>query len=146
MAHSVVRLSARAAVAALSLIVLYPQAWTAPALAAGALDAPSTAIAVDAADTVAPTVPINFRVVNRTKGNLITLGWDASRDDVGVAGYSLYRDGRWMGTLYAAGVEIIGLVFYDRLGGRIKSAVTYDLYAFDAAGNRSEPASLVVTP
>ena len=44
------------------------------------------------------------------------------------------------------GVDRIGTVLYDKLGGRIKTAVTYNLYAFDAAGNVSSPATLVITP
>ena len=145
MGYSVAHPSARAALSGLMLIMLVAHATIAPARAAADPNAPST-IAASAADTLAPTAPTNFHVVSRTKGNLITLGWDASTDDVGVAGYSIYRDGRWLGTLYAAGVELIGNVFYDRLGGRTKTAVRYDLYAFDAAGNVSAPASLVVSP
>jgi hypothetical protein len=98
------------------------------------------------ADTIAPTTPGDFRVISQTKSGSITLGWVASYDAVGVAGYSLYRNGSWSGTLYQAGVDLIGTVLYDRLGGRTKSAVTYDLYAFDAAGNVSAPATLVVSP
>lgn len=102
--------------------------------------------AIEVVDTVAPTQPTDFRVVSRTKSGAITLGWAASYDAVGVAGYRLYRDGTWLSTLYQAGVELIGTVMYDRLGGRTRSAVTYDLYAFDAAGNVSTPATLVVKP
>ena len=63
-----------------------------------------------------------------------------------VAGYSLYRDGSWKGTLCQAGVDILGTVWPDRLGGKIKLPVTYQLYAVDAAGNVSAPATLVATP
>ena len=100
----------------------------------------------EAPDTVAPTQPGSFRVLSRTKGGAITLGWVASYDAVGVAGYSLYRDGAWKGTLCQAGVDILGTVWSDRLGGKIKAPVTYMLYAVDAAGNVSVPATLVVTP
>ena len=85
-------------------------------------------------------------MVSRTKSGSITLGWVASYDAVGVAGYRLYRNGTWLGTLYQAGVDLIGTVMYDRLGGRTRTAVTYDLYAFDAAGNVSAPATLHVSP
>ena len=90
--------------------------------------------------------PTTFHVVSRTKSNAITLGWVASSDAVGVAGYRLYRNGSWSGTLCQAGVNLIGTVWYDRLEGRTKSAVTYNLYAFDVAGNVSAPATLVVNP
>ena len=84
--------------------------------------------------------------MSRTKSSAITLGWVASSDAVGVAGYRLYRNGSWAGTLTQAGVDLIGTVMFDRLTGRTKTAVTYDLTAFDAAGNVSAPATLVVVP
>ena len=134
MARSVLRLGARALIATLVLAALVPQVSAMPARAAVA------------ADTTAPTAPTEFKLLSRTKSGSITLGWVASTDDVGVAGYRMYRDGRWMGTLYQAGVDLIGTVWYDKLGGRTKTAVTYELYAFDAAGNVSAPATLKVTP
>ena len=102
---------------------------------------PSVAVA----DTIAPTTPTDFRVISRSKSGSITLGWTASYDDVGVAGYRMYRNGTWAGTLDQAGVDLIGTVWSDKLGGRTKGPVTYDLYAFDGAGNVSAPARLVVT-
>jgi hypothetical protein len=135
---------ARAVIAPLVLAALVTQASTMPAR--GAAGGPqSAADTTVVADTVAPTPPGNFHVVSRTKSGSITLGWVASYDAGGVAGYRLYRDGSWLGTLYQAGVDLIGPVMYDRLGGRSKTAVTYDLYAFDTAGNVSAPATLVVT-
>ena len=133
MARSMARPSARTVIATLALAALISLMSTLPALAADP-------------DTVAPTPPADFHVVSRTKSSAITLGWIASTDNIGVAGYSMYRNGVWSGTLYQAGVDLIGTVWYDRLTGRTKTAVTYDLYAFDAAGNRSAPATLVVTP
>jgi len=127
----------RAFIAAIALAAL---ASSMPVGATLAADAPAVA------DTVAPTTPTNLHVVSRAKSGSITLGWVASSDAVGVAGYRMYRDGRWSGTLYQAGVDLIGTVWYDKLGGRTRTAVTYDLYAFDAAGNVSAPATLVVTP
>lgn len=134
MAQSITRPRARAVMATLALAVLMQLMATIPAHAA------------DAHDTIAPTTPANFHLVSRTKSGSITLGWVASSDAVGVAGYRMYRDGWWMGTLYQAGVDLIGTVWHDKLGGRTKTAVTYDLYAFDAAGNVSAPATLMVTP
>ena len=146
MAVSVTRQLARVAIATPALAALLLQVSTMPVGAANAALTPSVAEAADLADTVAPTTPANFRLVSRTKSGSITLGWDASYDAVGVAGYSMYRNGVWGGTLYQAGVDIIGTVWFDKLGGRTKTAVTYDLYAFDAASNLSAPATLVVTP
>ena len=137
MARSISRPRARAISAALALAALVTSM---PVGATFAADV--TAVA----DTVAPTAPTNLHVVSRAKSGSITLGWVASYDAVGVAGYRMYRDGRWMGTLYQAGVDLIGTVWYDKLGGRTRTAVTYQLVAFDAAGNVSAPATLVVEP
>jgi hypothetical protein len=145
MARSVTRPFARAAIVTLALAVL-AQVSIIPAFAAPAAAQQSVADATDLADTTAPTAPANLRVVSRAKSGSITLGWVSSCDDVGVAGYRMYRDDRWMGTLYQAGVDLLGTVWYDKLGGRTKTAVTYELYAFDAAGNVSDPATLEVTP
>jgi hypothetical protein len=123
-----------------------PLVTTMPMRAAVAAGPQAVADTIDIADTTAPTSPGDFRVVTRTKSGAITLGWVASYDAVGVAGYRMYRNGTWSGTLYQAGVDLIGTVWHDRLGGRTKTAVTYDLYAFDAAGNVSAPATLVVAP
>lgn len=150
MTYSVARSMARIVLAPLVLAALVTPLWTTPALAAGgpqgAAGTTVTADTTETADTVAPTQPTNFRVVSRAKSGAITLGWEASYDAVGVAGYRMYRNGAWIGTLYQAGVDLLGTVWHDRLGGRIKTAVTYELYAFDAAGNVSTPATLVVAP
>lgn len=144
MARSVTRPAVGAIIATLALTALMTQATRAENAVSPA-GAPVAADATDVADTVAPTTPANFRLVSRAKSGQITLGWDASTDNVGVAGYTMYRNGVWAGTLYQAGVDIIGTVWYDRLGGRTKTPVTYELYAFDAAGNFSASATLVVT-
>ena len=142
MARSVARSVARAVIAPLAVAALLTSLSAMPVRAADSQCAAPT----DPADTVAPTQPADFRVISRTRSGSITLGWVASYDAVGVAGYRLYRNGTWKGTLCQAGVDLLGTVWYDRLGGRIKTAVTYELYAFDAAGNASAPATLVVTP
>jgi hypothetical protein len=140
------RSPARTVLATLVLAALMTEVSTTPVHAAVAADPQCAGAASQAPDTIAPTSPANFRMVSRTKSGSITLGWVASYDVVGIAGYKLYRNGTWLGTLCQAGVDRIGTVLYDRLGGRTKTAVTYDLYAFDTAGNVSAPATLVVTP
>ncbi len=144
MAHSVARSVLRAVVVPLALAVVLTPLSTTPVfgVTAGGCAGPTS----EAPDTVAPTQPGSFRVISRTRGGAITLGWVASYDAVGVAGYSLYRDGVWKGTLCQAGVDILGTVWNDRLGGKFKTPVTYMLYAIDAAGNVSAPATLVVAP
>lgn len=139
MARPVARPRARATLVTLALVALLLPA------SAGAASAGAVA-AVDPVDTIAPTAPADLHLVSRARSGSITLGWTAATDAVGVTEYRMYRDGRWQGTLTQAGVNLIGTVWYDKLGGRIKAAVRYDLYAFDAAGNRSVPATLVVSP
>jgi hypothetical protein len=144
MAQPVARSISRAMITSLAIVALVTPLSAMPALGvtAGGCAGPTS----EAPDTVAPTPPGSFQVISRTKGGAITLGWVASFDAVGVAGYSMYRDGAWKGTLCQAGVNLIGTVWNDRLGGRIKAPVTYELYAVDAAGNVSLPATLVVAP
>jgi hypothetical protein len=144
MAQPVARSISRAMIASLALVALATPLSAMPVLGvtAGGCAGPTS----EAPDTVAPTQPGSFQVISRTKGGAITLGWVASFDAVGVAGYSMYRDGAWKGTLCQAGVNLIGTIWNDRLGGRIKAPVTYQLYAVDAAGNVSLPATLVVAP
>src|SRR6186713_3338663 len=113
MARSVARPFLLAVFGTLALAAPVPQAR-----AAVAADQPSAADATNAVDTIAPTPPGSFRVVSRTRSGSITLGWDASYDAVGVAGYRLYRNGSWSGTLCQAGVNLVGTVWYDRLDGR----------------------------
>ena len=142
MVHSTARRRTRAVMAPLAIALLLSPLSTTPVGAATSQCAGPSA----PDDTTAPTQPADFRVVSRTKSNTITLGWTASYDAVGVSGYRLYRNGSWKGDLCQAGVDILGTVWRDRLDGRVKGPVTYELYAFDVAGNLSVPATLVVTP
>ena len=116
MTRLVRRPHARAVIATLALALLVSQASTMPARAAVAPASQCAVIGGGAADSIAPSTPGDFRVVSRTKSNQITLGWVASYDAVGVAGYTLYRNGQWGGTLCQAGVDLIGTVMFDRLG------------------------------
>jgi beta-glucanase (GH16 family) len=82
----------------------------------------------------APSVPANLRVAAATADGL-SLAWDASVDDVGVAGYELFLDGAEVGSTTATSYLFSGLA--------CGSSHTLAVVAFDAAGNWSEPASLV---
>ena len=44
----------------------------------------------DASDTQAPSVPVNV-VVAGVSDSSVSLAWDASSDDTGVAGYRVFR-------------------------------------------------------
>lgn len=145
MTHSVARPRIRAVIATLALAALMTLASTMPVFAVVTGD-PQCAGPTSVGDTVAPTTPGGLHVVSLAKSGAITLGWAASYDAVGVSGYKFYKNGSWTGTLCQAGVDIIGTVMYDRLTGRTRTPVTYQVYAFDVAGNVSAPATLVVAP
>ena len=145
MTRSMARDRWRAIVASLALALLLPLLAAMPALAARPGPTPQCAGPVLVGDVTAPTKPTGFELVSRSNSGSITLGWTASTDNAGVAGYRMYRDGVWQGTLCQAGVDLIGTVWYDKIGGRNKPPVRYELFAVDAAGNMSEPATLVIT-
>lgn len=79
-------------------------------------------------DTEAPTVPTNLATNNPTS-NTISLSWTASTDNVGVAGYDIYKDGVFYATVTGTTATVAGL----------NPSTTYNFYiiAKDAAGNPS---------
>ncbi|HEX6083727.1 MAG TPA: right-handed parallel beta-helix repeat-containing protein [Thermoanaerobaculia bacterium] len=83
-----------------------------------------------ALDLVAPTVPANLRA---TGGNdtSVTLAWDAATDNVGVSGYSIFRNGMSVATIYTT-------TWTDRSVGP-NTMYNYHVISHDAAGNRSAP-------
>ena len=81
-----------------------------------------------AQDTTPPSVPQNLRLVTRTSST-VGIAWDASTDNVGVAGYLVYRDGVVVHT--GAGTS------YTDTGLSPGSTYTYRVSAYDAAGNQS---------
>ena len=86
-------------------------------------------------DTTAPTAPSNLRTTTLTKAKA-NLAWNASTDAVGVAGYRVYRNGALVAT-------VTGLSFSD---SRQRTATTYYVVAFDAAGNVSGQSNSLVVP
>ena len=84
------------------------------------------------ADTTAPSTPTNVNVAS-TGATTAQVTWSASTDNVGVAGYRVYRDNVLKGTVSTPSFNDSGLV-----GG---TAYTYKVEAFDANGNTSGQAS-----
>ena len=80
------------------------------------------------ADTQPPTTPTNVTASSVTQTSL-NVGWAASADNVGVTGYSVYRDGSLLGQtnnlLYSVGGLSCG------------TTSTFAVAALDAAGNVS---------
>ena len=110
--------------------------------AAGNLSAASSALSVTtsavAADTVAPSTPANLRSTDQTDST-VTLAWDPSTDNVGVASYIVtYSFGTKTLTVTTTSASITGL--------SPSTAYTFYVKAKDAAGNTSgDSPNLVVT-
>jgi hypothetical protein len=89
--------------------------------------------ALPAPDTTPPSVPTNVTAVE-VPGVQITVSWTASTDNVGVTGYNILRNGTEIGTSTTT-------TYADT--GPLTTGVgyTYNVSAFDAAGNTSMPSS-----
>jgi hypothetical protein len=102
----------------------------------------SAAVAVtvsNVADTTPPTAPTNVTAVSNFKRKA-TVSWTASTDNVGVAGYNVWRSTSQTGT-YTKVATVTALTFSD---AALTSGATYFYYvtAVDAAGNVSAPSSI----
>ena len=85
-------------------------------------------------DDEAPTIPLNLKVDNVTT-DAVNLSWEASTDNIGVAGYRVYRDKQLV-------QEVQGEQFTDT-GLMEDTEYTYEVRAFDAAGNQSEASNRI---
>ena len=90
------------------------------------------------ADTSAPSAPSAPSASGRTQTS-ITLSWNASSDNVGVAGYGLYRDGNGAGSTDAATRS------FTFSGLTCGTSYTLAVDAYDTAGNRSSRTSQAVS-
>lgn len=83
-------------------------------------------------DTTPPSVPTGLASSNVAQTSL-TLSWTASTDNVGVAGYHVFRGGTQVAT-------VTGTSFNDT-GLTAGTAYSYTVNAYDAAGNTSAQSS-----
>lgn len=98
--------------------------------AAGNLSEASDPVSVktmDSQDQTAPTAPTGLTAVPAM--TTVYLSWTASSDDIGVAGYYVYRDGTFIGTTAGTGYAASGLTG--------NTTYTFTVKAFDDAGNIS---------
>jgi chitodextrinase len=79
-------------------------------------------------DTQAPSVPTNL-AARAVSSSQINLSWTASTDNVGVAGYRIYRDGALIATTQSPS--------YSNTGLTASTSYTYNVAAYDAKGNVS---------
>jgi chitodextrinase len=84
-------------------------------------------------DTAAPSTPTGLSASNVSQTGL-TLGWNASTDNVGVTGYDVYRNG-------AKVVSVTGTTT-GQSGLACGTTYTFSVRARDVAGNVSQPAQL----
>ncbi|MDX6646534.1 MAG: hypothetical protein QOK40_2261 [Miltoncostaeaceae bacterium] len=94
------------------------------------VDAPQLVVSsLSAPDVTAPSVPTGLTAATGGSG-AIDLAWQAASDDVGVAGYTVYRDGQ---AVPSAG----GATSFKDEGLAPRTWHSYRVDAVDAAGNRS---------
>jgi chitinase len=85
-------------------------------------------------DTQAPTVPANLRSTGKTSST-VTLAWNASTDNVGVAGYQVYSAGQVVASVTGTTATVSGLA--------PSSPYTFTVRAVDVYDNLSQPSSAV---
>lgn len=90
---------------------------------------------LSAPDTENPTQPTNLAGTPDISGTKINLTWTASTDNVGVAGYNIYRDSILVNTSGGPAFQDTGLTPLTEY--------TYEVEAFDAAGNKSAKSSAI---
>ena len=95
----------------------------------------SSAQATTNSDTQKPTVPAGLTAtpISMTE---IDLSWSASADNVGAAGYKIFRNGTQIGTATTVSYKDSGLVK--------STSYSYAVVSYDAAGNQSAQTPAVV--
>jgi fibronectin type 3 domain-containing protein len=81
-------------------------------------------------DTLAPTVPTGLTATG-SSNTTIDLNWTASTDNFGVTGYKVFRDGG------LTEVATVTTTSFSDAGLAVNSTHSYQVVAFDAAGNQS---------
>lgn len=106
--------------------------------AAGNVSPASATISIktDLPDTQAPTAPSNLAFTDKTSSS-VSLTWTASTDNVGVAGYIVYRNGTAVNTSLITGTA------YTDTGLAAGTTYTYYVIAKDAAGNASPQSDIL---
>jgi chitodextrinase len=89
-------------------------------------------------DTQRPTVPGNLRTTSAGQSS-IAVAWNTSTDNVGVAGYRVYKDGAFVTTTLPA---TLAFTFGSLTCG---TTYTFGVDAYDAAGNLSSPRATLTT-
>lgn len=87
-------------------------------------------------DVTEPTAPSNL-ISTQLTSTQVSISWNASADNVGVAGYRIFRNGSLLTTISAT--------FYNDLAVNGNTSYQYQVEAFDAANNTARSNLLNVT-
>ncbi len=93
-----------------------------------------TVVSPPTEDTISPSTPTGFGG-SPTSETTVTLSWQASNDNVGVAGYQILRDGNVVANPSST--------TYTDTALQAATAYSYKVQAFDSAGNFSTASSAV---
>src|SRR5919201_1797390 len=104
-----------------------------PVLALPLLAFAAPASGAGSGDLLPPSTPLGITVTQLTHTS-VSIGWTGATDNVGVAGYDVYRDGSPLGTTSSTGYTLSGLA--------CGTPVTLGVDAYDAAGNHSARATV----
>lgn len=85
-------------------------------------------------DTIVPTTPTNLKLTSATSST-ISLSWNASTDNVGVTGYSIFQNNVLLGSVTELAVNVTNLA--------PNTEYNYYIVAKDAAGNASSKSNLI---
>ena len=107
-----------------------------PSGATGAKPCSARPNARPCADKTAPTTPGNLTVTGTT-ATTVTVWWTASSDNVGVTGYTLFRDGGTVTTTTSTGFTYTDL--------SCATSYVFAVDAYDAAANHSAQASVATS-
>ncbi len=104
---------------------------------AGNYSGDSASVSVSSPENQPPSIPTNLAaIVNET--GAANISWSASTDNIGVAGYTLYRNDIILATLNSPDLSYIDTTVSPGF------SYSYSVDAFDQAGNRSERSLSVV--
>lgn len=91
-------------------------------------------------DTQPPIPPTNIEFIDMLNGEIF-LRWDPGEDNIGVAGYIIYRNGRKIGKTQVSKKSDLNLYLNAYKEGKLRSGrnYTYTIVSYDFAGNMSVP-------
>ncbi|WP_167286385.1 fibronectin type III domain-containing protein [Paraflavitalea devenefica] len=97
---------------------------------------PGAQLVANITDTQAPAAPTNVAAINITASG-VTITWNAATDNIGVAGYDVYRNGTKINTSLVSGTS------YAVTGLAASTTYSFTVVAQDAAGNASAASTAV---